>query len=62
MDCPSCAEQNREPNRLDHCPVCGRHIFDMDMTGVEADDAQRWCVVHLPDEHPMSYLKPGRCN
>jgi hypothetical protein len=56
-DCPSCVEQRRTPNRLDHCPVCGRHIFDMDMSGVEGEDAQRWCVAHLPDSHPQAALR-----
>ena len=62
MNCPHCAAQGREPDRLDHCPVCGRHILDFDPVGCEAYDAQRWCIEHLPDEHPMSFLKPGRLN
>lgn len=45
------------PNSLDHCPVCGRRIYDFDMTGCEGDDAQRWCVAHLPEDHPQAYLK-----
>lgn len=46
----------------DNCPVCGRHIFDLDMTGVETPEGQRWCLTHLPDQHPMAYLKEGRQN
>jgi|HubBroStandDraft_3_1064219.scaffolds.fasta_scaffold25975_3 hypothetical protein len=57
MTCQRCLSQKRRPNKLDHCPVCGRHILDMDMTGCEDDDAQRWCVVHLSDGHNMAYLK-----
>lgn len=38
---------------LDHCPECGRRITDFDMSGCEDDTAQRWCVAHLPDDHPQ---------
>lgn len=31
--------------------------MDFDMTGIEGDDAQRWCVEHLPMDHPQAYLK-----
>lgn len=44
---------------LDNCPTCGRRITDFDMTGVEGigDGGQRWCIKHLPDDHPQAYLK-----
>lgn len=41
----------------DNCPECGRAILDYDMTGCEGEDGQRWCVKHLPDDHPQAYLK-----
>lgn len=44
-------------NPLDHCPKCSRKILDFDMSGCEDDDAQRWCVEHLPVGHPMAHLK-----
>lgn len=43
-------------NRLDLCPECGRKILDFDMTGCEDDSGQRWCVQHLPEDHPMAHL------
>jgi hypothetical protein len=27
------------------------------MSGCEDDTAQRWCVAHLPDDHPQAHLK-----
>ncbi|MCV7174836.1 hypothetical protein [Mycolicibacterium sphagni] len=45
---------------LDHCPVCGRRIVDFDMSGCEDDAAQRWCVAHVPDDHPMADLRTDR--
>lgn len=42
---------------LDDCPECGRRITDFDMSGCEDDTAQRWCVAHLPDDHPQAHLK-----
>jgi hypothetical protein len=31
---------------LDNCPTCGRRITDTDDRGMEADNGQRWCIVH----------------
>lgn len=35
---------------IDNCPECGRRITDWDMTGCEAPDGQRWCLIHVPAE------------
>lgn len=33
---------------LDNCPSCGRRIADFSPGGLEAENAQRWCIPCVP--------------